>query len=191
MFGLIIVVGMLVDDAIIIAENCHRYIEEGLPIKEAASKGAREVALPVIATVLTTVVAFLPLVFMTGIMGKFVRHIPIVVIVALIVSLFEALVILPSHIAEWSQPRSKEHVDAHWYLVILKHYERFIRFAVNKRYAILLVALIVFGGRSRRPCCGGRSASSRLLAAPCPFSTRPLAGVPKSYRACAPATSLA
>ncbi|MDP6630455.1 MAG: efflux RND transporter permease subunit [Kiritimatiellia bacterium] len=110
MFGIILVVGMLVDDAIIIAENIFRHLEDGLSPKEAAIKGSGEVMWPVTATVLTTIAAFFPLMFLPDIMGKFLRWIPAVVIITLAASLFEALLILPCHIADLAKPVDK---DAH------------------------------------------------------------------------------
>jgi multidrug efflux pump subunit AcrB len=104
MFGLIIVLGMIVDDAIVVSENVYRHMEEGMPVKEAVITGAHEVAAPVTATILTTTAAFLPLMFTAGIMGKFLRFFPMGVIFALGASLFEALIILPSHLAEWVRP---------------------------------------------------------------------------------------
>ena len=83
MLGLIIVLGMLVDDGIIVAENVYRYIEDGMSPKEAAIKGTSEVMAPVTVTVLTTCAAFAPLLFMHSLLGKFIRFIPIVVMVAL------------------------------------------------------------------------------------------------------------
>ncbi len=108
MFGIILVVGMVVDDAIIIAENIFRYLEQGLSPKDAAIKGAGEVMWPVTATVLTTVAAFFPLMFLPDIMGKFLRWIPAVVIITLAASLFEALLILPCHIADLARPVQKD-----------------------------------------------------------------------------------
>ena len=106
MFGLIIVVGILVDDAIIICENVYRYIEMGMEPYEAVLKGASEVASPVTATVTTTIAAFAPMLFMTGIFGKFIFSIPLVVILALATSLAEAFVILPSHLYDISKGNS-------------------------------------------------------------------------------------
>ncbi len=109
MFGLILVLGMIVDDAIIVSENAYRYMEQGMSPKEAAIKGAEEVAAPVTTTILTTTAAFLPLMFISGIMGKFLRFFPMGVIFCLAASLFEALIVLPSHLAEWIKPlKSKE-----------------------------------------------------------------------------------
>lgn len=104
MFGLILVLGMIVDDAIVVSENVYRHIEEGLPVKEAVIVGVGEVAAPVTTTILTTAAAFVPLMFISGIMGKFLKFFPMGVILCLIASLFEALVILPAHLAEWVKP---------------------------------------------------------------------------------------
>ena len=98
MLGLIIVVGMLVDDAIVISENIYRYLEEGIEPYEACIRGTIEVIAPVTATITTTIAAFGPMLFVTGIFGKFIYSIPMVVIIALSSSLFEAFFILPSHI---------------------------------------------------------------------------------------------
>lgn len=99
LFSLIVVLGLLVDDAVVIGEAVHRRIQRGEPPIEATVRGATEMALPVVAAVLTTVVAFLPMAFMEGRWGDFMRVLPIVVGSALIVSLVEAFVILPSHLA--------------------------------------------------------------------------------------------
>ena len=101
MFGLIIVLGMIVDDAIVVGENSYRLIEEGLEPEEAVIKGATAMLKPVTTTILTTIVVFLPLMFMTGIFGQFIRAIPQVVIIVLVLSLFEAFFILPSHIIDF------------------------------------------------------------------------------------------
>ncbi len=104
MFGLIIVLGMIVDDGIIIAENVYRYVEKGMSPKMAAIKGAGEVIAPVAATIITTIAAFFPLMYMGGILGKFLRFIPLMVIVALCSSVLEAFFILPSHLADFLKP---------------------------------------------------------------------------------------
>jgi multidrug efflux pump subunit AcrB len=103
MLGLIIVIGIIVDDAIIICENVYRYIEKGVAPYEAALRGTSEVIAPVTATISTTVAAFAPMLFMTGIFGKFIKTIPLVVILALVSSLLEALFILPSHLYDISK----------------------------------------------------------------------------------------
>lgn len=101
LLGIIIVSGMLVDDAIVVTDNIVRYMQEGMSPKEAAIRGSHEIWPAVTASVLTTVFAFLPMMFMSGIFGKFVREIPIGVIVALIISLAESILILPQHVASY------------------------------------------------------------------------------------------
>lgn len=106
--GMIVVLGMLVDDAIVVAENIYAHVEKGETPANAAIKGVYEVASPVLATVLTTVFAFLPVVYMEGVMGQFLKVIPITVISILAFSLLEALFILPSHCAEILKEKSGE-----------------------------------------------------------------------------------
>lgn len=95
LFSLVLAVGMLVDNAIVIVENIFRHRELGYDRIEAAKKGAAEVAWPVITSTLTTVAAFIPLLFWSGIMGDFMKYLPITVIVVLSSSLFVALVVSP------------------------------------------------------------------------------------------------
>jgi len=99
LFGLIMVLGMVVDDAIVVGEAIFHHRLKGLPAKRAALKGVTEVGLPVTGAVITSIVAFLPLMFVGGIMGKFIRIIPIAVIACLAVSLFESLFLLPAHLS--------------------------------------------------------------------------------------------
>ena len=101
MFGLILVLGMIVDDAIVVSENAYRYMEEGMSPEAAAVRGSEEVAAPVTATILTTAAAFAPLMFINGVMGKFLKFFPMAVLLCLAASLFEALLILPAHLADW------------------------------------------------------------------------------------------
>ncbi|MFH1381229.1 MAG: efflux RND transporter permease subunit, partial [Candidatus Omnitrophota bacterium] len=152
MFGLIIVLGMIVDDGIIISENTYRYIENGMAPREAAIKGAEEVIPAVTTTILTTIVAFLPLAFMSGIIGRFVRLIPIVVIVALLASLLEAFIILPSHLADFAKPPHKKIAvkrksDSHWYQKFVEFYTKVIKGAIAHRYktigAFILLVIIL------------------------------------------------
>ncbi|MGD9201083.1 MAG: efflux RND transporter permease subunit [Chitinispirillia bacterium] len=101
LFALVMVLGMIVDHAIVIIENSYRHRQLGLEPKEAAIKGTNEVIKPVVSGTLTTLAAFLPLMLLPGIMGKFMRVIPIVFSLALFASTIEALFILPVHFAEW------------------------------------------------------------------------------------------
>jgi hydrophobic/amphiphilic exporter-1 (mainly G- bacteria), HAE1 family len=99
MFGLIIVIGILVDDAIVVAENILARHEAGEPALSAAVNGMQEVGWPVVATVMTTIFAFGSLLLIQGRMGDLMAALPMVVAVALAVSLLEALFVLPSHMA--------------------------------------------------------------------------------------------
>lgn len=97
LIGMLLVSGMLVDDAIIVLENIYRKIEEGVELKQAVITGANEVLWPVTAAVLTTIAAFAPLLLVGGTGGKFISVMPKCVVVCLIASLFECLLILPAH----------------------------------------------------------------------------------------------
>jgi HAE1 family hydrophobic/amphiphilic exporter-1 len=107
MFGLIVVVGMLVDDGIVVAENITSRHDRGEPPMEAAIKGAEEVGWPVVGTVLTTIFAFLPLMLIQGQIGDMLGALPMVVTCALSVSLVEALLSLPKHMGH-SLKRTEE-----------------------------------------------------------------------------------
>lgn len=95
LFSLIMALGMLVDNGIVVVENVYRLMEEGLSPFEATKRGVGEVALPIIASTATTLAAFLPLAFWPGMMGEFMKYLPITLMVTLGSSLFVALVINP------------------------------------------------------------------------------------------------
>ncbi|MBW2733518.1 MAG: efflux RND transporter permease subunit [Deltaproteobacteria bacterium] len=103
LFSLILCLGLVVDDAIVIVENIYRHMRAGASPAAAALSGTQEVMWPVISSTLTTLAAFLPLLLMTGMMGQFFAIIPKVVAAALLVSLVEALIFLPSHMAEFGR----------------------------------------------------------------------------------------
>ena len=107
LFTFILVLGIVVDDAIIVGENIFIFKQRGLGKAEAAFKGAHQVATPVIFAVLTTMVTFSPMILVEGALGKIWRIIPVVTIVVLIMSLIESLTILPAHLAHMSEKRSK------------------------------------------------------------------------------------
>ena len=99
LFAFIVVLGIVVDDAIIVGENIYRHYEAGTPGLEAAIRGTREVLVPVIFGVLTSVAAFSPLLALGGTTGQMFRVLPLVVIPTLLFSLIECLFILPSHLS--------------------------------------------------------------------------------------------
>jgi multidrug efflux pump len=96
LFSLILALGMLVDNAIVVVENIYRYMEQGWERRQAALKATGEVALPIIGATATTVAAFTPLLFWPGIVGDFMKYLPLTLIVTLSSSLFMALVIVPT-----------------------------------------------------------------------------------------------
>jgi len=95
LFGLILALGMLVDNGIVVVENIYRLMQEGYSPIKAAKEGVGEVAMPIITSTATTLAAFLPLAFWGGIMGQFMKYLPITLIIVLSSSLFVALVINP------------------------------------------------------------------------------------------------
>jgi len=98
MFAFLIALGIVVDDAIVVGENIYEHHQRGLSFARAAVVGAREVAMPVTFSVLTNIVAFFPLMFVPGIMGKIFVVIPLVVISVFAISLIESIFILPAHL---------------------------------------------------------------------------------------------
>jgi multidrug efflux pump subunit AcrB len=98
MFAFILTLGIVVDDAIIVGENIHAKRLQGLPTAQAVREGVGEMAVPVLYAVGTNVIAFVPLIFVPGATGQFMRHLPIVASVVFTVSLLEALLILPAHL---------------------------------------------------------------------------------------------
>ncbi len=147
MFGLILVLGMVVDDGIIISENTYRYIEKGYTPKEAAIRGTSEVMLPVLATVLTTIAALSPLMFMKGLIGRFVRYIPFVAIIALGASLVEAFIILPSHLADFAHPIKKQKngkSERRWFKYILEKYNTLLKVSLRNRYKVIGLVFTAF-----------------------------------------------
>ncbi len=104
-FGLIIVVGMVVDNSIVVLENIHRYRELGYTHRDAIVAGVDQVISPVFSSTLTTVAAFSPLLMMTGIMGQFLSLFPVVVSIALLGSWFQSMVILPNNIHQFGSKK--------------------------------------------------------------------------------------
>ncbi|MCY4644130.1 MAG: efflux RND transporter permease subunit, partial [Bacteriovoracales bacterium] len=141
MFGLILVLGMLVDDAIIVSEHFYQHIENGMPPKQAAVTAAYETIQPVTATILTTILAFGSIFFMGGIMGKFLWPVPAVVIICLIASWLECFFILPSHLADFAGTHKKTKSKRRWYDPLRQVYEKALRFCL-KRYIITSITFI-------------------------------------------------
>ncbi|MEZ6189455.1 MAG: efflux RND transporter permease subunit [Planctomycetota bacterium] len=161
-FALIMVLGILVDDAIVVGENIARSLRENGYNLKAAVDGLLEVSSPVIASVTTTIVAFLPLMYIEGTMGKFMAIMPVAVIACLVASLIEALFILPSHLAHATPPRreswsarAQEKVDGFVDDFVARRYGPSVDWALRRRYLVvaacggflILVLGIAFSGR--------------------------------------------
>ena len=172
LFGLVLVLGMIVDHAIVITENIYRHIQMGKSVNRAVMDGMREVTAPVLSATGTTIAAFLPLMLMPGIIGAFLKVIPIVVTMALVASLVEALIILPSHISEWTKPaserkerkprrwqiwrsREKSRKNGKWFRKLINVYTHILKSILRRRYwAIAGVLLCVVAGAALIPLIG-------------------------------------
>lgn len=110
LFGMIIVIGILVDDGIVIAENIYQHYEDGKDPVNAAIDGVMEVIPAILSAIITTILAFSTFLFLDGRIGEFFGEVSVIVILTLLVSLVEALIILPAHLAHSKalQPRSKK-----------------------------------------------------------------------------------
>ncbi len=152
LFAFILVLGIVVDDAIVVGENVYRHHERGKAGLEAALDGLKEVAVPVIFSVLTTVAAFTPLLTLPGPTGKLVRILPLIVIITLLFSLLESLLVLPTHLshlrhrngrrsAAWSafQRRLGRLLDR----LATGIYRPVLRLALAWRYTTLAVFLVL------------------------------------------------
>lgn len=145
MFGLIMVLGMLVDDSIIVSEQYYQNLEKGLEPREAAKKAALDTLAPVTATVLTTMVAFGALFFMEGIMGKFLWPVPAVVMIALAASWIECFIILPGHLADFAAKVKKEDFEKdRWYKPWLNFYNKTLNWAMRHAKTTVVVFIFMF-----------------------------------------------
>lgn len=154
MFAFIITLGIVVDDAVVVGENVYHYRRSGMPYLSAAIKGAKEISMPVIFSVLTNMVAFFPMLFVPGIMGKVFKFIPMVVICVFFVSLVESLFVLPAHLSHKHKKAlfwPLNHIDK-WQQAFSRRFERFIRiryraflqWILSHRYAVLSFGIALF-----------------------------------------------
>lgn len=169
LFGFIVTLGMVVDDAIVVGEAIYKRQSEGAGLLESAIAGAREVSRPVVFAIVTTCVAFAPMLLVPGVMGKFFRVLPTLVIVVLLISLIESLLILPAHLSHtmprWLRtvlapylwlmklvsklevPHRLEHHIEHGYVPILRRALRWRYFTIAVGVAILIFTAGVVAGR--------------------------------------------
>jgi len=144
LFGLVLVLGLIVDHAIVIIENSYRLNQEGLSRIDAAIQGTNQVVVPVIAATLTTVAAFLPLMILPGTLGRFLRVIPLTVSIALVASTLEAIVFLPVHFAEWSG-KAKRQLGIRFDR-IKAGFSRAIARVYRRRYLLIALMFVVMIG---------------------------------------------
>jgi len=139
LLGALIVIGIVVDDAIVVSENIQRHIDEGANPKEAALTGVKEMILPITLATLTTAAAFLPILLLGGEIGLFLILIPIVVIMILIGSLLESFLFLPLH-AEEMLKKSKNFINWEPFQNL---YQRTLHTLINYKKLSLLLFLIL------------------------------------------------
>lgn len=158
LFAFIIALGIVVDDAIIAGENIYEYRQRGMGFLEASIRGARDIAVPISFSILTNIVAFMPMMFIPGTFGKIWAVIPMVVGTVFIISWVEALFILPAHLAHVRDKRSSRwgealHQRQQRFSLAFRHfvervYGPFLRRAVEHRYftvtcAVALLVVVV------------------------------------------------
>jgi multidrug efflux pump subunit AcrB len=153
MFGFLVALGIVVDDAIVVGENVYEYRERGMSQMQAAIRGTQDVARPVTFSILTNIVAFLPVLFLPGVTGNYWWPLPAVVIVILLFSLAEALFILPAHLGHIGHRFSSTvgeqmhgwhtrfaRAASHW---IDTRYRPFLDVCLHHRYITLTAAAVL------------------------------------------------
>ena len=136
MFAFIITLGIVVDDAIVVGENIYFYRQSGLGWFEASVRGAREIAMPITFSVLTNMVAFMPMMFVPGFMGKVFKYIPLVVVAVFSVSLIESLFVLPAHIGH--RRRSDPSGLLGWFMAVQARFSRYFSRFIQTKYGPFL-----------------------------------------------------
>ena len=153
LFGLILAIGIIVDDAIVVGEHGEARSRQGLSSIQAAISGATRMAPPVFASSLTTVCAFLPLLVIQGVIGDIVSAIPLVVITVIIASLIECFLVLPGHMRGSLKPntegrslyaRYRRWFDTGFFRFRDTHYRKLVHFSIRWRYATLACAFGAF-----------------------------------------------
>ncbi|QEN08661.1 efflux RND transporter permease subunit [Oceanispirochaeta crateris] len=146
LFALVLVLGLIVDHAIVIIENSFRLEQSGLERHQAAIQGTNQVVYPVAAATATTVAAFVPLMLLPGTIGKFLRIIPLTVSIALVVSTLEAVFFLPSHYADWRGGKKKSRNEERYFKHIKVRFSQILRWLYNRRKRVVLVIIVFMIG---------------------------------------------
>lgn len=142
LLGALMALGMLVDEAIVVAENIYRHLENGMERREAVIRGATEMFPAVLAATLTTVFAFLPMLLMTGDMGMFIRIIPIMISVLLLSSLFEAFYFLPLHAHDFLKVSKEGSFTKVWWERMYVIYSAILHFVFRRKHVSLIVIVV-------------------------------------------------
>lgn len=135
MFAFIMALGIVVDDAIVAGENIYEYRQRGMARLEAAIRGARDIAVPLSFSIITNIIAFIPLALVPGWMGKLWFMVPLVVGLAFIMSWVEALFILPAHLSHGDKPKRRLVGPLRWLAAIPGGIERYIIIPVQRVFA--------------------------------------------------------
>lgn len=153
LLGLAMVVGIVVDDSIVVLENIYRHMEEGEDPVTAALHSSREIGMAVIGISLTLVVVFLPVALITGITGEMFREFSLVVVCATLLSLLVAITLIPMLASKWTSAKEREGTSPVARLLrgfeellgrLSKEYEKGIRWALNHKKAVIAIALASF-----------------------------------------------
>ena len=143
LLGTLIALGMLVDEAIVVAENIYRYIEEGMDPKKAAVKGSVEMFPAVLTATMTTVFAFLPLLMLSGKLGEFIKVLPVMISILLVSSLFEAFYFLPLHAKDLLKPTKEASFTRRFWDKNYEIYAKILRPMIRHRYLSLILMLFL------------------------------------------------
>ena len=160
LFGFLVVLGIVVDDAVVVGENVYEKRQSLANLDDAAIRGTREVAAPVTFSILTNIVAFIPLMFVPGFMGKFWNPLPWVVVIVLALSLVESLFILPAHLAHTRIVEQKrgpagwlhslqQSFSRRFSRLVEMIYQPILQFCLQYRYVtstLALAMLLILGG---------------------------------------------
>ncbi len=140
LFAFLIVLGMIVDDAIIVTENVYRHMEQGVDRFQAAYIGATEVFWPVVVSTFTTIAAFVPMFAIGSTLGEFIKVIPVVVCCALLGSLIEAFAVLPAHAGHYLKVKNRQNPSSNW-KALLDRYCKVLRWSALNRYLVAVISI--------------------------------------------------
>ncbi|KPA10045.1 cobalt-zinc-cadmium resistance protein [Candidatus Magnetomorum sp. HK-1] len=153
MFAFIVTLGIVVDDAIVVGESVYQYRQDGFSWHEASIKGTLDISMPVTFSVLTNMVAFLPMFFVPGFLGKIFINIPIVVISVFAISLIESLFVLPAHLGHQANREKKgifsiighqQQRFSHFFIrMVHKYYKPLLNFTLRNRYITLCICISI------------------------------------------------